>query len=338
MSKKDILANIFDLVIPDTLLGGFSKLNSNLTVLAYHRVMDYDNEYPFDIDLISATCAEFDSQIKFIKKHFNPITIEHLVECHISSKKLPKSPILITFDDGFEDNYYNAFPILKKHNVPATIFISTDFISQDGTLWFDHLSYIIMNMSSPNLKVMLKDEFNITDVVDDRRLIIEQVMKYVKAIPNTVRIEILKNIESNYEFKIPDQHERLSTTLNWEQIKEMMASGISFGSHTMSHPILSQLDEETLKSELVGSKRIIEEKLNQKIDTIAYPVGTESTFNDKVIDYTSQAKYKLAFSYMQGINLWPLKSVYSLKRLHIERYLNTSRFKCMVSLPSLFSY
>ena len=99
---------------------------NTVSIIAYHRVKDYDeNSYAFDKNLINASCEEFEWQIRYIKKYFTPITFSELKDIVESKSDLPKRSIIITFDDGFDDNYNNAFRILNKYSVPATFFIST---------------------------------------------------------------------------------------------------------------------------------------------------------------------------------------------------------------------
>ncbi len=92
-------------------------MNKSIKILAYHRVMDIDEmTYNYDEELISASCSDFDWQMDYLNKNYNPISMQGVINCVIGNEKFPKKPIVVTFDDGFIDNYENAFPILKKHN------------------------------------------------------------------------------------------------------------------------------------------------------------------------------------------------------------------------------
>lgn len=340
MSKKELLAKVIDRVLPDTLYRYASKMGGrkkHLSVLAYHRVLDFDDSFPFDIELISASCSQFEEQISYLSKYYNVITLEYLVDCIYADSKLPENAVLITFDDGFEDNYRNAFPILKKYGVPATIFISTDFISSDQTLWFDQLSYLVLNVEQDDLETILSSDFENKIVLTDRRTVLEQVMEYVKNIPDTQRRSLLDSLFEKYSFAIRDKHKSLSSTLSWEQVREMDQSVVSFGSHTMSHPILSQLEDTELRTELEKSRLIIETELNHPVDCIAYPVGTRAAFNKKVEGLAMQAGYKLGFSYISGINELPMQQLFDLKRLHVERYTSFPLFKSMLAFPLLMA-
>ena len=336
-----MLAKFIDKISPDMIFPFISNLignRNNLIVLAYHRIFDIDDNFKYDDELISASKEQFDEQMKFIKKYFCPISMEDVVEACESRKELPENSVLVTFDDGFEDNYTNAFPILKKHNVPATIFISASYINSDDTLWFDKLAYVIKNSKSEyiesetlNLKISLDSNQN-------RKQTLKKVLESLKKIPNQKRLDALDEIFNAEKDLLSNRDTTQSSTLSWDQVKEMDKSCISFGSHTLTHPILSQLNSEELNNELSLSKKIIEENLSHPIDTIAYPVGTKSAFNQQVIQMAKTSGYKLGFSYVTGINSWPCKASHELQRLHVERYTSFSMFKCMISMPNIFNY
>ena len=339
MSKKELLAKTINIFMPNVFykyLRLINKCSNKLTVLAYHRVMDVNCDYPFDIELISASCSQFDEQMKFISEYFNPITIEQLIEYYKNSTEIPENSILITFDDGFEDNYKNAFPILEKHKVPATIFLSTDYVSSGNVIWFDQLSYFILNREEEVVRSILKEKFNIEWT--NRRDVLEIVMDHVKRIPNSDRLILLDGIYNEYGSEYDGNDKELSSILSWEQIKEMDKSCISFGSHTLSHPVLSQLTYTELQKELIASKKIIENNLSHPIESIAYPVGTKFAFNDMVIDSVKEAGYSVGFSYLHGLNKWPLQRQHTINRLHIERYTSIAMFKYMLIFPKLLSY
>lgn len=342
MSKQELLAKFIDKLIPDVFfkyIGQLFRSNNKLIVLAYHRIMEFDENFPFDIELISARPQQFEKQIKHISKYYSPITIEELCECHRTKSKIPDRSVLITFDDGFYDNYEYAFPVLKKYNVPATIFVSTDYIDSNTTFWFDKLAYLVLN------KDLVISESNLLyDIVknkthNSRRCILEQCLELIKQVPDSTRINSLNDLyESNQDALNDMPYKEYSSTLSSENILEMNNSVISFGSHTKSHPILTQLNESEKLKEMTGSKNTLEQLLKTRIDTIAYPVGTESAYNKSVINNSIKAGYELGFTYVHGVNNWPLDQSFTIKRLHVEQYTSSQFFKCMLSMPQLFKY
>lgn len=339
MSKKDLLALILSKSKMLSLMGSINAtLNRSLTILAYHRIYDMGDEasFPFDPELISATPEQFKTQIEYVKRYFNVVSFKDVIN-HIDGKKiLPKRPIIITFDDGHYDNYSNAFPILKSLDVPATIFLSTGYIGSDDIFWFDWVAYIIYRTNKLSFSLADNTEYNIGNTVESRREITEQVLEYLKSVPNASRLQIINDLTTKLDVSLLDADKSLSSCLNWQQVIEMYSNGIEFGSHTISHPILSRLKSTELKEEIVKSKKDIEKQLSIDVDTIAYPVGGSSEYDTNVIDICKSAGYRLGISYVSGIERTNLLSLFEMKRLHVERYTNMHRFKAMLHLPQIF--
>jgi peptidoglycan/xylan/chitin deacetylase (PgdA/CDA1 family) len=116
----------------------------------------------------------------------------------------------------------------------------------------------------------------------------------------------------------------------------MSAAGIEIGSHTVSHPILSMLDDASLTRELVDSRHTLEHELGKPVSVLAYPVGGAQEFNDKVVEVAQATGYRLGVSYMQGVNRLGGLDPFRLRRQHVERYTTAPYFSAQLSLPELF--
>jgi len=339
MRKKEILAIALDRLLPDSVLPTiFGCFSNSLTVLAYHRVVDFDKEsYPFDDDLVSASSSDFEFQVKYIKKYFNPITMEQLIKHVEHNLSLPKRALLLTFDDGFDDNYFAAFPILKKLDVPATIFVSTGFIDTEEIIWFDKLSALILAFEGSSIFLdELGKTYQLGNDKASRCEVVADILYDIKRISNNQRLSLLDNLNSQ-NVKVFENIDRgESRMMNWQQVREMNDSIISFGSHTVSHPILSKLNKTQLKYELVESKSVLEKELGSVVGSISYPDGNEEAFSESIIEQVKKADYKVAFSYIAGTNKFPLKDLYAIKRLHVEHYMSRSHFKALLCVPEIF--
>jgi len=335
--KKDAFAKLIDWIIPDGLLTRLNgKDEDKLLVLAYHRICDFNKgSFDYDMELISASTRQFEFQVKFICEYFNPISLTQL-EHHIrDNASLPKNAVLLTFDDGFDDNYHHAYPILKKYNCPATIFVSTDYISSERTIWFDQLAAVIRHFPHPKLAVKQLD--NVYDFDnDDRERIIAKVLSDFKTLKNADREAALEEIFTEHSDVIETLNHQQSKMLSWDQVREMDASLIDFGSHTVTHPVLTQLDEQGQHDELEQSRKTLETQLSHPVVSISYPDGTEKAFNKTTLAIAKECGYQLGFSYLSGINPLPLREHLALKRLHVEHYIDNSHFKALLCLPTLF--
>lgn len=339
MNKKEILANGLyrsRLLAPIRALGQLS--HGYLPVLAYHRVLDTRADFAFDEDLISANRKQFRDQMCYLKEHYTPITFKHLCAANSNSSALPERPVIISFDDGFDDNYYNAFKILEELDIPATFYISTAYIGGKKTFWFDWVVYLIKNHFRGELS--LDDKHPALLVTDERNSIVTalaKVLEFLKAVPDKVRLDTIKKLEDRCA---PDDSNRdlhQSQPMSWDQVQEMSQKGMEIGSHSVSHPILSQLTAEQLHEEIVESKRMIEQQLATECVSIAYPVGGDEAYNDQVMQATAAAEYRYGCSYKHGVNYLGDLQAFQLKRLHVEAETSFELFCAMLAAPKLFA-
>ena len=310
-----------------------------LPILAYHRVCDIGNEerFPFDPDLVSASCSAFAWQMQYLRDGYHPITFQALLDALDGKASLPARPVIVTFDDGYDDNYLNAFPVLRSLDMPATIFVSTGYIGTGKPFWFDLVAHILYN--APNGVLAVKElelTLSLDPGVDSRRAAAALLVAKLKRVSNAQRLGILDWLEREYAGIMNTAEFRLSHPLDWNQVREMSAAGIEFGSHTVSHPILSRLDDDELRRELMDSRQRLEQELGKPAPVLAYPVGGPEEFNDKVVQAAASTGYRLGVSYMPGVNRLGGMDRFRLRRQHVERYVSNAYFSGLMSLPEIF--
>jgi peptidoglycan/xylan/chitin deacetylase (PgdA/CDA1 family) len=115
----------------------------------------------------------------------------------------------------------------------------------------------------------------------------------------------------------------------------MAAAGIEFGSHTVDHPVLAHMSEADIRSELVESKRRIEQELGSEVISLSYPVGGSNAFDDRVRRIAAAVGYRCAVSYESGTNSFRNCDWFALRRAHVERYTTMHRFKAEVAIADL---
>ncbi len=348
------------LFLRDNLFG-----SEKVRILLYHRVLDLQREKDFcSLPGIIVSVKMFDEQMKYLSENYNVISLENLVDSLKNNLPFPKKGVVITFDDGWKDNFSFAFPTLKKYNLPATIFLTSGYIGTNKTFWPEQVISVLK--SEKNLKEKLKnlsDEIYpsvIQDYLDD--LIQEQEISLSPPHPNplpqgerelhkfppplmgggkgegdtlqykkpywdvlTDLIEYLKYLtEVKREVIIDDLKKRMKPSselfsdnpfmLSWEEIEVLEKSQISFGSHSINHPILTQLDKTEAKKEIFDSKKEIEKKLGGPVLAFAYPNGD---LNNWVKDLVKQAGYLGAVTLGSGLNDGHT-DVFSLSRRNIH--------------------
>lgn len=307
-----------------------------LTVLAYHRVMPTDalDGYPFDPQLISATPAQFEWQMRYIREHLYPVSLEEVIGHLDGRASLPTRAVAVTFDDGFADTYRYAFPVLKRFSIPATIFPATGYIDSGEPFWFELAAYLVFNVPPKALEIPERGVFPSGSSPRDRQRSLQHLHEILKGLPNARRTEIISGWARRFAPEIAHGAIGHSRPLSWSQVREMAAAGVEFGSHTVTHPNLTQLSDVELDWELAESKRVLEERLQRPIDTLAYPIGTTSAFDARVIAATERHGFKLGVTYVTGANPFAGLRRYELRRHGIGLGMTPHYFRALTSLPS----
>lgn len=303
-----------------------------LRILAYHRILD-DNpaSFAFDEDLISATSASFRQQMEFVRRHFQIVSFADLQRCAQENKAWPARALIVTFDDGYADNYSHAFPILKEKNVPATIFLATNFMESGGLFWWDLVAYCFKQtaLDSVRLPEIASEPLLLPDAAA-RRTAINRVLQWMKNVPEAIKNESLQNLPQVLEVKMRDDLGQ-GMHLSWSQVGEMAQHGIEFGAHSISHPILTNIAPEQLELEISGSKRAIEQHLNRETLAFCYPAGQ---FNANVQGAVRRAGFHFATAFHEGVSQ-AAPDPFALPRIHVEHGDSFALFQSNLMFPNL---
>lgn len=333
MNKLNIVAKIlnhFKIVEAKLKFQNLWGINKFLWIFAYHRfVKSYDEECFFDKELISTSQDMFDKQIRFLKKYFNIINFNQLNKYLDNGHKLPGPSLILTFDDGYKDNYTIAYPILKKHNVHATIFLTTGFIGTSKIFWWDKISHIIKEIRKREIKLNEISSIVLPFFEYKEKIytfeILERILKR-KTLPSEQRERMMKILEDRFDVKINIGNISNNLLLNWGEVREMSRNKIEFGSHTVSHQFLPNLSDEELIYEISESKRKIETEINKEVIALSYPYGGRFSFNDKIKNITKTIGYHFGVA-SYGINNIKECEYLTLRRISIESIDNFEIFK-----------
>jgi peptidoglycan/xylan/chitin deacetylase (PgdA/CDA1 family) len=310
-----------------------------LLLLGYHRILPLGDgiKHEGDIELISATPEEFAWQVDYIRRRFNPVSFEDIADCIDGKKQLPPRAIAITFDDGFADVYEYAFPILQQAGVPATVFVSTEYVSEHRPFWFDLVAWLIANAPTGTVFQSGNSQpVQASAMPSERASATVKILKWLKNCSETERHDAVSSLYA----QLPDLTERgvelLGRALSWEQIQEMAAAGIEFGSHTVSHRCLAKLSQTELEFELRASKRHLDEHLNKPITALAYPFGGPTAYSDDVISTAQRFGYRVGTTYIPGVNSLSKADRFALRRQHVERDTSRDYFEAIINAPEWF--
>jgi len=283
---RSIVKQILALII---FYSGFIKvlrlLGKNYTkILLYHSISETENNFIRGTRIWTST-DKFNKHLKYLAAKYHIISLEDFVEPLIKGKTSERS-VIITFDDGFVDNYYVAFPQLKQYKAPATIFLTTECIENKKPIWIQELNYLLNTIGVEKIwdtLSSLSPQINTDKIIKKRfskmllRNSIEEYFRYSLNIKQREKIIAAVNQKFNLSRKKIFSENKIF--LNWEQIKIMRADGITFGNHGASHSPLSFLSERQQLTEVKHSKRLIRDKLGTDFIPFSYPFGGTKDFN-----------------------------------------------------------
>jgi peptidoglycan/xylan/chitin deacetylase (PgdA/CDA1 family) len=287
---------IFDVMLKMGIFSTARRFNSSaLTVLNYHRIDDVArSDFDTFAPNVTATPAEFARQMDYLQEHFSVISCDDLAAWLRGECELPPHPALITFDDGYYDNYANAYPILKARKLPAVIFLTTGLIGQHKPVYWDYVAYCFNHTRKDS--VLLPDLQLVSWANDEeRRKVIKRWIELAKRLPDLEKRCLIDGLSESLDISVPE-NAFSGLYLTWEQVREMSQNGIEMGSHTVEHPILTRISISQVENELIHSKERIEAELGKPVIAFAYPNGERADFSPDVINFVRQSGYQMAFT------------------------------------------
>jgi peptidoglycan/xylan/chitin deacetylase (PgdA/CDA1 family) len=265
-------------------------------ILMYHRI----EQLKIDLGGISVSPENFEKHIKYLKKYFNIIKLQDLI-ADLSGGIIPDRSVVITFDDGYSDNLYNAKKILEKYDVPATFFITGGMIDSKREYRWDELEKILLlNTDIPGtLDIGYKKYTWTLRKTEDLKKAYNQIELLLKTLPAIQRDRIVDCLfnSSGANQAVRNTH-RLMTE---EELRELHRSDlIEIGAHTMSHCSLSLETEERQLWEIKESKRLLEDMLECQVNSFAYPFGNFYDVSARTKSYVKQAGFNCSMSTVCG--------------------------------------
>jgi peptidoglycan/xylan/chitin deacetylase (PgdA/CDA1 family) len=245
--------------------------------------------------------------MQYLKKHHNIVSLDRIVEHYARGLEVPDNSVVITIDDGYKSNYTLAYPIFKNLDIPATIFLTTDFVDRKTFLWMDRVEYAIHNSGSSRFELKIGDEvlsFSLED--HDSKLLFEERIKLkLKGLSHEYIEEIVEQMENSLgrRLSMDENVPEVFLPLEWHEISEMIEGGlVSVGSHTCSHAILTKCDSEQMKREVLESKRIIKEKTGMDCKFFCYPNGQTGDFSRRTKNLLRETGYVCGLTAVEGMN------------------------------------
>lgn len=280
-------------------IGGSCRLP---VVIGYHRTVA---EFPSDpLSTIPSMCIStrmLERQLDWIGHRYRFVSLDELGALMESGNSLPERIAAVTFDDGYQDVYENAFPLLKKKGIPAAVFVVTDLIGT-SQLQIHDLLYLLLARaalkwdSTPegmsgflaSLGISLSPSPRTATIPHDPHAALETL---IGILPQSAMLCVIEALQAKVILSQNTLQEH--RTMNWEAVKEMHSAGITIGSHGRTHAVLPNENAEKVEQEAVGSRETLEKFLGEEIRHFAYPCGH---YDAATVQAIAQAGYRFGYT------------------------------------------
>ncbi|HNW60199.1 MAG TPA: polysaccharide deacetylase family protein [bacterium] len=277
-----------------------------IVILAYHRVAAL-REDPLGMAI---SPRDFEIQMRYLAAHHTVLSLSAAVDAP-GSQAL--NTVVLSFDDGYADNYTHAFPVLQREGLPAIIFLTATPIEERGHLWYDRLVNSILFCPAGQLDLGDHGGSWPLQTVPQKAAAARALAHQAKAAKDWQRTRALI---SQLEALCPGSRSLPSAMLTWDQARAMQQGGIEFGAHTMTHPILSALTGAEQREEIEGSRDMIARRLGEPVRFFAFPNGEKDDYTEATIHHLRSTGFRAACTLIPGIN--DGGDPFQLKRLGID--------------------
>lgn len=267
----------------------------------------------------------FERHMQFLRDQFQVLSLQELVErWNKNDWDNNARYCAVTFDDGWLDNYRYAYPILRRFEIPATIFLPTDFIGTNDWFWPERVAQCVKRFMSGGEATLIGaaifrkylgiDEGDTRLACGSETTARDFADRVIERSKDLARNMISEMIDDCYQqLAIVPPRERC--IVNWDEVARMAEHGISFGSHSRSHRILTQLPLEEVREELEGSQQVLKVRSGNYVPVFCYPNGNT---NSQIQDLARECGYLAAVGVRPGLEGGRPGRLFDLRRIGIH--------------------
>lgn len=284
-------------------------------ILCYHRVCEPER----DPHQLSVSRNHFREQLEVIKRIGQPLSLDHLADA-LPSRNFPRRGVVLTFDDGYLDNFENALPLLREAGVPATIYIVTGQVGRKCEFWWDDLERLVLGRTALPEVLRLQvnrraREWSLQTPVEPaaRQRLFVDLHQELRPLAASQQAEVLAHLRSITG--LPSEARPLYRCLTADELSTLARDPlITLGGHTVTHCDLDYRTREEQAAEIAASKQILEEIIGRPVEHFSYPFGS---FNDDCLALCAENKFRSAVSVLEG-PVRPRSHRYALPRCFVR--------------------
>ncbi|HXH02171.1 MAG TPA: polysaccharide deacetylase family protein [Candidatus Competibacteraceae bacterium] len=297
-------------------LRGQRRRPASAVLFTFHRIVDAHTPYLFKGPTVQTPVAWFERLMAGLRRYYDMVSLDQVVQHLESGQPFARDCVAVTFDDGYEDNYRLALPILRRYGIPATVFLATGFIGTGRWLWMDRLEQALLQTCRPHLELEplgLPGRLPLAGLVRRRQANL-RLSAHLKTLAPPALEAALAALEQALAVD-PGRYRR--TMLTWEEVRALARAGVDIGSHGVSHVILTQMPRDQALAELESSKTRLEAELQRPVRHFAYPNGRAEDFDETLCAAARGLGYRSVSTCIWGRNTPSETDTFALRRIGI---------------------
>jgi len=273
---------------------------------------------------------KLEEYLKVLSKKYRFVSLSDAVEMLQGRKPMQPYSLVLTFDDGYRNNFTHALPVLRRYNAPVTFFVPTGFLNNPRPFWWDRLDYALQHAKVNGREVsidsftMRLDSCNRERLCESykrlRRTAKQQQMSDYNFLREMEKLTINLEQESGHSLAGIQNEDDWSAIMSWEKIRNNCNGNVTIGSHTVDHIRLGLAEKKITIDQLVQSKRDIEIQTGKPCQSLCYPNGS---FNDETVLLAKECGYLCGVTTKEGLNK-PGDDVMKLVRINVPSNVSTS--------------
>ena len=315
------------------------QAQSGVAVITYHGVAPSGfRSLDPALNGTLVTAEALRSQIRLLQRKYSVISARQFQEWFLDQRALPPRPVLLTCDDGLQNNLTDMLPVLQEHGVSCLFFVTGASARETSSLlWYEELYLMFLTVPRFAFEV---PEFDLALTVSsehERRRKWWQLLPKLSRYDQSTRCAILELIRERLglgddwkEGYMANSGARRFALLTAPQLRELSRAGMSIGAHTLSHPVLSQLPEELARQEVLESRLSLEQVLRQPVWALAYPFGDHASVTSRELRLAEEAGFSCAFINVDG-GFGASASRFAFPRVHVTSDMKLGEFEAHVS-------
>ena len=286
-----------------------------------------------------STIQAFDRQCAYLRRHYNPVSIDNIVASVRDGDALPPRSLAVTIDDGYRDAYDLAAPVLKRYGLDTTLYAVSGFLDGECWMWWDRIEYAFLKTKRTHVELNLPEDNRFRLELGDsaqRKTEAHRLCSFLVRRDNSESDRWCEDVARQLEVTVPSRAEPPYDAISWDQARELEAQGFTIGSHTRNHWVLGTIQaDETKHSEIAHSRERIQAMLDRPVDHFCFPNGGIGDFSRADVERIRRAGYSSAATLLIGF-VRPSSDRFRLPRINVDAGFDLDFFR--IKIAGLFRY